>query len=44
MQKEILTEQEIKDYINSQYEYLNLTEKEFDKYVKFILKIDHFRI
>ena len=44
MQKEILTEQEIKDYINSQYEYLNLTQKEFDKYVKFILKIDHFRI
>jgi hypothetical protein len=43
MEKEILTEQEVKDYINSEYEYLNLTQKEFDRYVKFILKIDRFK-
>ena len=38
-----LTEQEVKDYIHTQYEYLDLTQEEFDRYVKFILKIDRFK-
>lgn len=39
----ILTEQEVKDYINTQYEYLDLTQEQFDRYVKFILKTDRFK-
>lgn len=38
-----LSADEVRQYIISEYEYLNLTESQIQQYVKFILKIDKFR-
>lgn len=38
-----LSVDEVRQYIISEYEYLNLTESQIQQYVKFILKIDKFR-
>lgn len=43
MNSELLTEKEVREYIESELDYLNLDETMFNQYVKFIMKIDRFR-
>ena len=43
MNSELLTEEEVREYIESELDYLNLDETMFNQYVKFIMKIDRFR-
>lgn len=43
MNSELLTEEEVREWLIIEYDYLELTDDEIDSYVKFIMKIDRFR-
>ena len=40
MNSELLTKEEVREYIESELDYLNLDETMFNQYVKFIMKIE----